>query len=85
MNGGVGELKRKGLIIMAARVELAKGELERIRNEQTEISKQIRRERDLIPFGQPNIIGRRDIYKEINQKHAKSIQLVAEEEKQTRK
>lgn len=67
---------------MTTRLEQAQSKLERIRNEQTEISKEIRKQHDMIPFGQPNIIGRRDIYKDVNRKYDKAIKLVAEEEKQ---
>jgi len=59
--------------------------LERIRNEQGETQKAIRFERDQIPFGQPNIIGRPDIYKKVNQQYEKSRRLFKEEEEQKRK
>lgn len=64
------------------RLEQAQSKLDRIRSELRENSAQIRKERDLIPFGQPNIIGRPDIYKSINRKEAKSRKLLQEEEKQ---
>lgn len=70
------------MVNMTTRLEQAQSKLERIRNEQTEISKEIRKQHDMIPFGQPNIIGRRDIYKDVNRKYDKAIKLVAEEEKQ---
>lgn len=67
---------------MTTKLEIAKSKLERIRNEQAENSKEIRKEHDRIPFAQPNIIGRRDIYKKVNQNYAKSRKLLIEEEKQ---
>lgn len=42
-------------------LEKAQAKLERIRKEQNETKNAIRKEHDLIPFGQPNIIGRADI------------------------
>lgn len=67
---------------MATKLDLAKGKLARIRGEQEANSKAIREESGRIPLGQPNIIGRPDIYKDINRKHAKSFKLMKEEEKQ---
>ncbi|EAC4184094.1 hypothetical protein D9N27_09240 [Listeria monocytogenes] len=67
---------------MTTKLEIAKSKLERIRNEQAENSKEIRKEHDRIPFAQPNIIGRRDIYKKVKQNYAKSRKLLIEEEKQ---
>lgn len=64
------------------RLEQAQSKLDRLRREQTEISKSIRKEHDMIPFGQPNIIGRRDIYKDVKRKYEKQRKLYAEEEKQ---
>lgn len=66
-------------------LEKAQTKLERIRNEQIETRSAIRKEHDLIPFGQPNIIGRRDIYKTVNRHHDKSMKLFKEEEKQERR
>ncbi|WP_086348651.1 hypothetical protein [Candidatus Enterococcus clewellii] len=70
---------------MTTRLEQAQTKLERIKAEQTEVGKQIREESAMIPLGQPNIIGRRDIYKDINRKHAKSFRLLEEQEKQERR
>lgn len=67
---------------MTTKLDLAKGKLARIRGEQETNSKSIREESGRIPLGQPNIIGRPDIYKDINRKHAKAIKLLEEEEKQ---
>ncbi|WP_271006325.1 hypothetical protein [Listeria seeligeri] len=67
---------------MTTKLEIAKSKLERIKNEQVETAKEIRKEHDRIPFGQPNIIGRRDIYKKVKQNYAKSRKLLIEEEKQ---
>lgn len=60
----------------------AKGKLNRIKAECEENMKAIRREHDLIPFGQPNIIGRRDIYKTVKRKYAKAQKLAEQQEKQ---
>lgn len=64
------------------KLEQAKGKLERLNNERASLGISIRKEHARIPFGQPNIIGRRDIYKDVNRKHAKSIKLLEETEKQ---
>lgn len=64
------------------KLEKAIQKLEHIRNEQEETQKAIRSEHDQIPFGQPNIIGRPDIYKKVNKQYEKSRQLLQEEEKQ---
>lgn len=64
------------------KLEKAIQKLERIRKEQEETKKAIRFEHDLIPFGQPNIIGRPDIYKKVKQQYKKSRRLFQEEEKQ---
>ena len=65
-----------------ANLEKAIQKLERIRNEQEATQKEIRFEHDQIPFGQPNIIGRTDIYKKVNAQYEKSRRLLQEEEKQ---
>ena len=65
-----------------ANLEKAIQKLERIRDEQEATQKAIRFEHDHIPFGQPNIIGRPDIYKKVNQQYEKSRRLLQEEEKQ---
>lgn len=64
------------------KLEQAIRKLEHIRNEQEETQKAIRFEHDQITFGQPNIIGRSDIYKKVNQQYEKSRRLFQEEEKQ---
>lgn len=64
------------------RLEQAQSKLERIRSEQEGTGKLIRQQHDLIPFGQPNIIGRPDIYKKVNRLHDKSIRLFEEEQRQ---
>ncbi|ABI54229.1 unknown [Lactococcus phage P335] len=64
------------------KLEKATQKLERIRNEQEETKKVIRLEHDHIPFGQPNINGRPDIYKKVKQQYEKSRRLFQEEEKQ---
>lgn len=67
---------------MTTRLDQAQSKLERIRKEQVENSKAIRKEHDMIPFGQPNIIGRPNIYKNVQRKYEKSRKLLEEEEKQ---
>lgn len=64
------------------KLEQAIKKLEHIRNEQEETQKSIRFEHDQIPIGQPNIIGRPDIYKKVNQQYDKSRRLFQEEKKQ---
>lgn len=64
------------------KLEKAIQKLERILNEQGETQKAIGFEHDRIPFGQPNIIGRPDIYKKLNQHYEKSRRLFKEEEEQ---
>lgn len=63
-------------------LENAKNKLNRLKEEQNELMKAIRKEHDSIPFGQPNIIGRRDIYKDVKRYRAKSIANLIEQEKQ---
>ncbi|HEM7662641.1 TPA: hypothetical protein U2K95_003257, partial [Enterococcus faecalis] len=48
------------------RLEQAQGKLQRLKRESEEMHHLIRAEHDRIPFGQPNIIGRGDIYKKVN-------------------
>ena len=67
------------------KLEKATQKLEHIRNEQETTQKAIRFEHDHIPFGQPNIIGRPDIYKKLKQQYEKSRCLFQEEEKQKRR
>ncbi|MGG5373384.1 hypothetical protein IGI67_005057 [Enterococcus sp. AZ196] len=64
------------------KLEQAQSKLNRIRSEQEENQQSIRKKHGRIPFGQPNIIGRPDIYKNVNRKYEKSITLLKEEEKQ---
>lgn len=66
-------------------LENAKNKLNRLKEEQNELMKAIRKEHDSIPFGQPNIIGRRDIYKDVKRYRAKSIANSIEQEKQEHK
>ncbi|MGM0229064.1 hypothetical protein IGJ28_001126 [Enterococcus sp. AZ091] len=70
---------------MERTIEIAKGKLERIRNEQEAVQKEIRFQHDHIPFGQPNIIGRPDIYKKVKGHYEKSRRLLKEEEKQEKR
>lgn len=63
-------------------LENAKNKLNRLKEEQDGLMKAIRKEHDSIPFGQPNIIGRRDIYKDVKRYRAKSIANSIEQEKQ---
>ena len=66
-------------------LEKAVQKLERIRSEQEATKKAIRFEHDHIPFGQPNIIGRTDIYKKVKAQYEKSRRLFKEEEEQKQK
>ena len=66
-------------------LENANRKLNRLKEEQDEIMKSIRKEKDKIPFGQPNIIGRRDIYKDLKRYYAKSINNSIEQEKQEKR
>ena len=67
------------------RLENAKNKLERLKEEQDVLMKAIRKEHDKIPFGQPNIIGRKDIYKDVKRYYAKSIANSIEQEKQEKR
>ncbi len=67
---------------MASQLEKAKNKLVALKEEQKELMKAIRKEHDSIPFGQPNIIGRRDIYKDVKRYRAKSIENSIQQEKQ---
>lgn len=53
-----------------------------LKEEQNGITEAIRKEHDLIPFGQPVIIGRRDIYKDLKRHYGKSIANSVEQDKQ---
>ena len=66
-------------------LEKAKSKLNRLKEEEKELMKAIRKEHDSIPFGQPNIIGRRDIYKDVKRYRAKSIANVYEQDKQEKR
>ena len=63
-------------------LEQAKSKLDRIRAEKEEKAQAIQNEHDRIPFGQPNIIGRRDIYKDVKRCYDKNQKLVEQEERQ---
>lgn len=64
------------------RIEQAKRKLNRLENEQIQAYTSAREEAKRIPFGQPNIIGRPDIYKNINRNYEKSFKLEEDIEKQ---
>ena len=66
-------------------LENANNKLNRLKAEQDEIMKAIRKEKDLIPFGQPVIIGRRDIYKDLKRYYGKSIANSIEQDKQEKR
>ena len=70
---------------MATQLEIANNKLNRLKTEQDEIMKAIRKEKDLIPFGQPVIIGRRDIYKDLKRYYGKSINNSIEQDKQEKR
>ena len=70
---------------MATKLENAKNKLGALKTEQDEIVKAIRKEHDLIPFGQPVIIGRRDIYKDLKRHYGKSIANSIEQDKQEKR
>ena len=67
------------------KLEIAKNKLNRLKEEQNELTKAIRKEHDLIPFGQPNITGRRDIYKNVKRYYGKSIANSIEQDKQEKR
>ena len=67
------------------KLEIAKNKLNRLKEEEKELMKAIRKEHDSIPFGQPNIIGRKDIYKDVKRYRAKSIANVYEQDKQEKR
>ena len=67
---------------MTSQLEIANNKLNRLKEEQDGIMKAIRKEKDLIPFGQPVIIGRRDIYKDLKRYYGKSIANSIEQDKQ---
>ncbi|MBC1318499.1 hypothetical protein [Listeria booriae] len=67
---------------MTTKLQIAQSKLERIKEEQIENANAIRKEHDMIPFGQPNIYGRGDIYKKVNRHYEKATKLREEQEKQ---
>ena len=67
------------------KLEIAKNKLGKLKAEQNEIMKAIRKEKALIPFGQPVIIGRRDIYKDLKRYYGKSIANSVEQNKQEKR
>ena len=70
---------------MPTQLENANNKLKRLKEEQNGIMKAIRKEKDLIPFGQPVIIGRRDIYKDLKRYYGKSIANSVEQKKQEKR
>ena len=70
---------------MTSQLEIANSKLNRLKEEQDGIMKSIRKEKDLIPFGQPVIIGRRDIYKDLKRYYGKSIANSIEQDKQEKR
>ena len=66
-------------------LENANNKLNRLKEEQNGLTKAIRKEHDLIPFGQPVIIGRRDIYKDLKRYYGKSINNSIEQDKQEKR
>ena len=67
------------------KLEIANNKLNRLKEEQNGIMKAIRKENDLIPFGQPNIIGRKDIYKDLKRHYGKSIENSIQQDKQEKR
>lgn len=67
---------------MTSQLESAKNKLVALKEEQNGITEAIRKEHDLIPFGQPVIIGRRDIYKDLKHHYGNSIANSVEQDKQ---
>lgn len=63
-------------------LERAKSKLERIGSELKTTSDVISYENELIPFGQPNIVGRRNIYANVQRLYAKQRKLSEEYDKQ---
>lgn len=63
-------------------LEASKSKLERLTNELHHASNMASKEMKRIPFGQPNIIGRGDIYKTAKRYYKKGMQLQDEIEKQ---
>ena len=67
---------------MATKLEIANNKLERLYQERNAASASASAEFKAIPFGQPNIIGRKDIYAKVKQYDAKARKLTKEIEKQ---
>ena len=67
------------------KLENAKNKLTALKEEENNIMKSIRKEKDLIPFGQPVIIGRRDIYKDLKRHYGKSIANSIQQDKQEKR
>lgn len=67
---------------MTTKLEIAKNKLERLVNEREVLSTLEKEERSRIPFGQPNITGRSDIYAKANRLFERQIKLSKEIEKQ---
>lgn len=63
-------------------LEAARNKMDRLNKEQRENEQVIRKESEMIPFGQPNIAGRPNIYKGLQRKYEKSRKLYEEQEKQ---
>ena len=70
---------------MTSQLEKANSKLNRLKEEQNGLTKAIRKEHDLIPFGQPVIIGRRDIYKDLKRYYGKSIANSVKQDKQEKR
>ncbi|MFV0396214.1 MAG: hypothetical protein ACK5LC_17825 [Coprobacillaceae bacterium] len=67
---------------MATRLEIAKQKAKRLEKESNAYYEKSRNESKLIPLGQPNIIGRGDIYKDVKRYGEKAYQLSLELDKQ---
>ncbi|MDN6805425.1 hypothetical protein [Bifidobacterium crudilactis] len=67
--------------ITAHSMEQAEGKLERIRAAREASEQNARNEAHAIPFGQPNIEGRGDIYKHVKQEWRRAAHLADEEER----
>lgn len=63
-------------------LQRAKDKLARLNEEMESNNRAIRRENDMIPFGQPNIAGRRNIYAGVQRMYEKGRKLYEEREKQ---
>lgn len=63
-------------------LQRAKDKLARLNEETESNNRAIRRENDMIPFGQPNIAGRRNIYANVQRMYEKERKLTEELQKQ---